>query len=148
MPQRCTATTARKTRCKAWAVPGTDPPRCAAHGGSTKRPGAPPGNRNALKHGFYAQPTHPLTSIVDIIADLAAKQIALSNHIDDLLSTTDDLPNMVDLVKLFSLHGQNASRLGRLLRDQRALSGAASDGIAGAIAQALDELSTELGTDL
>ena len=150
MPQRCTALTARGTPCKAWAMADTDPPRCAAHGGSRKHPGAPEGNRNALKHGFYAQPQQPLTDIADIIADLAAKQAALSAHIDDALSDADDdtRPHLVDLVKLFSLHGQNASRLGRLLRDQRALSGDAADGISGAIAQALDELSTELGTAL
>ena len=147
---RCTALTASGIRCKAWAMKATSPPLCAAHGGSKKRPGAPRGNRNALKHGFYATPTRPLTSIADIIADLAEKQETLSNHIDTILSTADndDLPNMIDLVKLFALHGQNASRLGRLLRDQRALSGDAADGIAGAIAQALDELSTELGTEL
>ena len=51
-------------------------------------------------------------------------------------------------MQLFALHGLNASRLGRLLRDQRALSGEAADGIAGAIAQALDELSSELGAEL
>jgi len=148
MPERCTATTARGTRCKAWAMPNTHPPRCAAHGGSTKRPGAPPGNQNALTHGFYARAVHPPTTIADIISDLAEKQDALSNHIDAHLSNPDSQPNLTDLVKLFALHGQNASRLGRLLRDQRALSGDAADGIAGAIAQALDELSTELGTEL
>jgi len=128
----------------------TAPPRCAAHGGSHKRPGAPAGNTNALKHGFYAHPHQPLTDIADIINDLAAKQAALSAHIDDALSDADDEapPHIADLVKLFSLHGQNAARLGRLLRDQRALSGDAADGISGAIAQALDELSTELGTAL
>lgn len=148
MPQRCTALKADGTPCKAWAMPDTDPPVCAAHGGGRKRPGAPVGNRNALKHGFYAQPPQPLITIADVIGDLAAKQQALSDHIDDHLADTDIVPNLVNLVKLFALHGQNASRLGRLLRDQRALSGEAADGIAGAIAQALDELSTELGTDL
>jgi hypothetical protein len=51
-------------------------------------------------------------------------------------------------MKLFSLHGQNASRLGRLLRDQRALSGQAADGLLDAIGKALDEISTELGVTL
>jgi hypothetical protein len=52
-------------------------------------------------------------------------------------------------VKLFALHAQNASRLGRLLRDQRALGGQAAEGLTAAIAAALDELNTELGrTDL
>lgn len=53
-----------------------------------------------------------------------------------------------ELRHLLRIHGQNASRLGRLLRDQRALSGEAADGISGAVAQALDELSNELGVDL
>ena len=35
-----------------------------------------------------------------------------------------------------------------MLRDRRALSGEASDGFAGAIAQALDELGSEWGVDL
>ncbi len=52
------------------------------------------------------------------------------------------------LVKLFSLHAQNASRMGRLLRDQRALSGQSADGISGAIAQALHELTSEWGLHL
>ncbi len=52
------------------------------------------------------------------------------------------------MARLLALHGQNASRIGRLLRDKRALSGASADGILGAIGQALDELSTELGVPL
>jgi hypothetical protein len=55
---------------------------------------------------------------------------------------------MVELARLLALHGQNASRIGRLLRDQRALSGAAADGLLEAIAKALDEISTELGIKL
>jgi hypothetical protein len=39
-------------------------------------------------------------------------------------------------------------RVARLLRDKRALSGEAADGLNGAIAQALNELSTELGIEL
>ena len=53
-----------------------------------------------------------------------------------------------ELTHLLRIHGQNASRLGRLLRDRRALSGDAADGISGAVAQALDELSNELGVEL
>jgi hypothetical protein len=53
-----------------------------------------------------------------------------------------------EVSRLLRVHGQNAERLGRLLRDRRALSGKAADGISGAMAQALDELSTELGVDL
>jgi hypothetical protein len=53
-----------------------------------------------------------------------------------------------ELAHLLALHSQNAARLGRLLRDQRALSGEAADGLSNAITQALDELATEWGIDL
>jgi hypothetical protein len=52
------------------------------------------------------------------------------------------------LVKLFALYAQSSSRLTSMLRARRALSGEAADGIARAIAQALDELSTEWGVEL
>jgi hypothetical protein len=82
-------------------------------------------------------------TIADVVADLTTKQARLSALID--AADDDDTGN---LAKLFSIYSQTASRIGRLLRDQRALSGEAADGISGAIAQALDELSSELGTPL
>ena len=157
MSHRCTAITTAGHPCKAWAVrpakrsedgtvTGSDPPRCSAHGGGTRPVGAPINNKNAEKHGYYSRPDTPLTDITDVYTDLARKQLQLSHLIEaELKKPNPDL----DLVgRLFGLHGQNASRLGRLLRDRRALDGEAADGIAGAIAQALDELSTELGTEL
>jgi hypothetical protein len=135
-------------------VQGSDPPRCAAHGGTTARIGAPPGSQNALKHGYYAESASPdLTgdnlpehcTIDAIIRMLFQKQVALDEYIDHILLTST--PSLKELGHLLRIHGQNASRLGRLLRDRRALSGDAADGISGAIAQALDELHSELGTD-
>ena len=82
--------------------------------------------------------------IEDVISDLAVKQAWLSDYIEHHL---DDL-SCAMLVRLLNLHGQNASRLGRLLRDQHALSGEAADGISAAIDQAMVELSVILGTDL
>lgn len=146
MPKiRCTATTAAGNPCQAWAVVDTEPPRCAAHGGTGKGPGAPTANQNALKHGLFATSPQPPPTIGAIIDDLYSKQLGISAFIDQEMHTETEIE---DLVRLLQLHGQNASRLGRLLRDQRALSGEAADGIAGAIAAALDELSTELGADL
>lgn len=87
-----------------------------------------------------------LETMATIIHDLAAKQRRLSAYIDAGWES-DALP-VAELVRLMALHAQNASRLARLLRDKRALSGQAADGIAGAIAQALDELSTEWGIQL
>jgi hypothetical protein len=111
--------------CQSGAVRGSDPPRCHAHSAADSA-------------GF--------DTIAGVIHDLAAKQQRLSEYIDDCLGD-DSLP-IRDLARLLALHGQNASRLGRLLRDKRALSGEAADGISGAIAQALDELATEWGLEL
>jgi hypothetical protein len=150
--RRCEATRADGAACRAWAVRGSDPPRCAAHGGTTARIGAPPGSQNALKHGFYvrrareAQPEEVAGegwSIERIILDLSTKQARLSQYIE---ARAEEL-SAEDLARFLMIHGQNASRLGRLLRDRRALSGEAADGISAAIAQALDELNSELGTD-
>lgn len=49
---RCGARTRRGTPCEAPAVRGKA--RCRMHGGA-RGSGAPPGNRNALKHGNYTR---------------------------------------------------------------------------------------------
>jgi hypothetical protein len=151
--RRCTATCADGSPCKAWAVHGTSPPRCAAHGGTLARIGAPPGNRNALKHGYYARtaPGGPLQSlppedwtIETIILDLCTKQTRLSHYIDE--HSADMSPD--ELARFLRLHGMNASRLGRLLRDKHALLGHADDAMNEIIRQTLNELNKEWGTDL
>lgn len=151
MGQRCVEMTARGALCKSWAVRGTDPPRCASHGGTEKKPGAPVGNVNAKRHGFYQQITPDPGGLVDIdaiIADLAEKQVMISAYISECRMDPDPEANLGKIAHMFVIHGQNASRLGRLLRDKRAISGEAADGIAGAIAKTLAELGTEWGTDL
>jgi hypothetical protein len=85
----------------------------------------------------------PGPELIDtLILDLAEKQAEFLACLD-----AGDLPSD-KAVRLFSILSQNASRLGRLLRDRRAISGEAAEGITSAIAQALDELSTELGLEL
>jgi hypothetical protein len=49
---RCGARTRAGAPCRAPAVAGKR--RCRMHGG-TKGSGAPPGNRNALKHGLHTR---------------------------------------------------------------------------------------------
>jgi hypothetical protein len=131
--RHCTATKRDGTPCRAWAVRGSDPPRCAAHGG---------------RRAAQPKPEDIPDTIDLVIHDLASKQRKLSDYIEVYTEADPKNLSVRDLARLFQIHGQNASRIGRLLRDQRALSGEATDGIAGAIAQALDELATELGTDL
>jgi len=145
MATRCSATTASGHPCRAWAVHDTDPPLCIAHqraptGGGERPVGAPPGNTNAVKHGFYSSDPTGVT-IDEAIAGLVDKMTRL----DEIIATAK---NGEYVIRLFELYTQASSRLSRMLRDRRALSGEAADGIAGAIAQAMDELGTELGADL
>ena len=47
---RCGARTRKGTQCQSPTVKGSK--RCRMHGGTS--PGAPKGNQNALKHGYYS----------------------------------------------------------------------------------------------
>lgn len=51
-------------------------------------------------------------------------------------------------MQVLELYSRNASRLGRLLRDQRALDGQAKDRFSQALDKALDELRDELGWEV
>jgi len=148
-PTKCSALTKAGNPCRAHPVPGTDPPLCAAHGGAKRRPGAPLGNQNAFKHGADAKPGAAGArrepdilpdNIDDVIHDLALKHARLSQIINDNLATAD----LNTLARLFSLHAQTASRLGRLLRDRRALLGEDPDSLPAVIQRALEEISEEL----
>ena len=59
----------------------------------------------------------------------------------------EDMANE-EMMKMASLVMMGARTVARLLRDQRAISGQAADGISGAIGQALDELGSEWGLPL
>jgi hypothetical protein len=120
---------------------GTDPPRCAIHAGRATG-GAPPGNRNAVTHGFYTTPDlsgDPKIDLNRVILDLAAKQAQLSAMIDHCVQDING-HDLRDIARLMALHAQTASRLGRLLRDQEALSDNTTD--------ILHELSEEWGVEL
>ena len=145
--RRCTHPTKSGQPCRAWALKGSDPPTCAIHAGRVTGQGAPPGNRNRVTHGFYADfdlydPDAP--PINGIIQDLAARMAQLSQIIE---SYADEL-SIADLVTLFRVHGQNASRLGRLLRDRDALSGDSTDRLTQIFDAALDALSEEWEVEL
>lgn len=147
-PTRCTATCADGSACRAWAVHGTDPPRCAPHGGGKSPVGAPKGNQNALTHGFYAQIDVPEGgfTIDMLIAELSDKQAILSRYIDRLFA--DDDVDLKELMCLLRVHGMNASRLGRLYKYRVALQGSAEDHYEEALNRALDTLSEIWGVDL
>jgi hypothetical protein len=157
--RRCTATCADGRPCRAWAVRGSDPPRCSSHGGGRAPVGAPPGNQNACTHGFYAQgpadddggddwcdawrPSEDVCRIDAVIADLYAKQQRLSRYIDH---NADDL-TPEQLARFHQIYAQSCSRLGRLLRDREAMGGF-DEGMNRIINRTLDELGEEWGVDL
>ena len=145
--RRCTQLTKTGNYCRAWALRDSDPPTCAMHAGRVTGQGAPEGNRNAITHGLYASidlDDHEHPPINGVIQDLVARQVQLSALIDTHL---DDL-TIQDLARLFAIHGQNASRLGRLLRDRKALSGDVDDRFQQIMDMALDGLSEEWGIEL
>ena len=82
-------------------------------------------------------------------------EIALQRQINERLlslwdrlegADADETPALQ--VKVAAALTSGTGRVARLLRDQRALSGQAADGLTAAIAHALDELSTEWGVAL
>ena len=147
--RRCTQLTKDGQPCRAWAMRDSDPPTCAIHAGRVTGQGAPHGNRNAVKHAFYAHygleddEIRP-PSINAIIHDLVARQEQLSAIIDDHL---DDL-SIQELVRLFAIHGQNASRLGRLLCHRQALVGDSDDRFQQFIDGWIDDVCEEYGVEL
>lgn len=82
------------------------------------------------------------------IVDLDGKIRQLSRYIDRQVSAGEEELAAHDYTAYLSLYGQLLSRLGRLMRDNRAITGEAADGIAGAIGRALDELGSEWGIEL
>lgn len=168
--RRCSAITKAGRPCLSRPVRDSDPPLCAAHGGCEasrpphprrdkdeprdgRRPvGAPEGNKNALKHAAFARSVpakRPETALGAY--GKADGPPSLNGRISDLDSKIQQLASYIDThdfsfeqyVSLLDLYGQLNSRLGRLQRDHRAISDEAAGGIAGAIAQAYDELGEE-----
>jgi hypothetical protein len=82
-----------------------------------------------------------------VIYDLAEKHAQVSALIDDCLESPETA-SPAELLRLMQHHAQTASRLGRLLRDQKAVAGPVDDALLAAIGRTLDELSAEWGIDL
>ena len=96
----CTATTAAGHPCKNHAVKGSQ--LCKAHGGSTLdiRHGAPLGNTNAVKHGFY-RPTIRQYEYADLLTyaeqfDLADELAITRVRLRRLMTYIDDREDNLD----------------------------------------------------
>jgi len=133
--------------------------------------GAPHGNSNARRHGHYARrdtpksiggdahapasppgegagspPPAPILSLERIIVELYDKQKELTDYIDTLDA---EVPPEHKLAAL-ALFRQNASTLGRLVRDYQDIHSNEGEGrrLAAALNAALDAMSKELGIKL
>jgi CO/xanthine dehydrogenase FAD-binding subunit len=98
--------------------------------------------------GFYDK-TFTDEELLDIGRLAAAGGVSLDEEIAMLrVAMRRVLEAPIDAAKALQLLSRGAGQLATLMRAKRALSGEAADGLAGAFARALDELSTELGIEL
>jgi len=118
MSERCTATTAAGRRCRAWAVHGSDPPRCSTHGGRRERAAA-----------------DKLAALLEQTTDLDARIAGLGNYID---AKWEDL-NVRELCLLLDLYSKMLGRVTRMRRARQALGGANRE-LGEALLQVLDEM--------
>jgi len=137
---QCKAPTRKGTRCKRSAKAGSD--FCGVHDGSGARPGAPPGNQNARKHGFYAE-----FYTGEELEDLATAAVA------------GDLSDEIGLLRVrirralregveFDAILRGLGRLTLMLKAQRVISGDAMNEFERAMSEVLTELTEELGLGL
>jgi hypothetical protein len=122
-----------------------------------KHKGAQPANANARTSGFYADQFTPdeLALVAAFVADpslddeIWMQRVLNRRLLGHAAPMEGGPPIRVDvLIKLAEALAIGTGRVARLLRDKRALSGEAVEGLASAIATALDEISSELGEKL
>ena len=146
--QRCTATTKDGRPCPNFAMPGYA--FCRSH--QAPEASAQLGNQAAQKHGLYGRyfREEDLSALAAVATETGLDdEIALARvAIRRLAERIDMVEETGDAVALSAALFNGAGRVAGLLKAQRALSGRAADGVAGAIAQALDELSNEWGVQL
>ena len=116
-----------------------------------RKAGAPPGNTNALKHGFYSRrfkridltdlENHSFSGLQDEITMLRV----YTRRVIELSTGLDNLPDAVSLLRVLSMA---MISLSRLMRTQHLLGGDRGDEISLALDQALEQLSTELPFNL
>jgi hypothetical protein len=140
--RRCKATTRKGTRCKRAAKAGSDFCGLPQHGGSGRSPGAPAGNQNARRTGFYAG-----LFTAEEVADLAAA--AAAEGLDD------EIALLRVRIRRAATEGEDLNaisracgRLTQMLKAQQVLSGETIDRFQTAMSEVLAELDLELSLSL
>lgn len=153
MSEICGATTKTGIPCGAYAVRGSDPPRCSAHLGRNRGAGAPKGNQNRRTHGFYGRfyTVEELEALAVYAADdsldseIGVVRVALRRALRVLQDDGTDPATVAALTPLVYAGGRTVARL---LRDRRLLSGEDADTIMREMADALEELGNDWGVNL
>jgi len=111
---------------------------------SERKRGAPFGNRNALKHGYYSRQNPPTTTeLFSLTAEIELLRHFI-HHILDLGQDTTTLPEAESLLRSLSLA---SATLARLVRTQHIISPPKSrdDELSSALEEALQEVCKEMG---
>lgn len=139
--RQCEANTKRGRRCRRPAKAGSA--FCGLHDGSGARAGAPAGNINARRHGFYSK--HLTAEELADLAVVAAQAAGLEDEIGLLrVRIRRALEEGIDLDQV----GRALQRLTQMLKAQRLLTGEAADRFQETLADVLDGLTDELGLRL
>jgi hypothetical protein len=125
-----------------------------SHKKSAARPATPADTAGEKSPaGFYSQAldAQELKRITDFAGTLSLDDEiwlvrCLSHRLAEIIRA-EELP-LPELLRAGDALVRCTGRIASLLRDKRALSGEAADGLAGAVAQVLDELSNEWGVPL
>jgi hypothetical protein len=132
--QRCSATTEAGHPCKAWAVVGSDPPRCERHGGRRPPDAAPLEDARPVEHDAHAGGPGRIATLDDVIDHLAESLEQLAAYVRE---HQDEL-KVYELARLCAVRGQNLGRFARLLREQAVQAGELDGELAAQIDEALD----------
>jgi hypothetical protein len=119
--------------CNAWAIRGSDPPRCSPH---SRMVGAPKEDQTSLAHDFYSTAVHPeeqadLTSHAcdaTLVAKIAITRIAVRRIFGMLVTcqTPGPTPHPLeahDYARYVGLAFEGTSAISRLIRANHAVGG-------------------------
>jgi len=108
--------------------------------GEKRKRGAPPGNKNAVKHGFYSQALHEAERVTleqAVAVEGVDEEIALLRY--KLAELLQNYPDRIDL------QVETASAIARLVRTRYQISKEQKKSLKEAIARVLTEVAVPLG---
>ena len=115
-----------------------------------RKPGAQPGNTNALKHGFYSRRFNKIenqdlesSSLDDLSGEIALLRV-FTRRVFELAQDVDDLDQAVHLLSVFSL---SVGKLSSAQRTRAFIRSLGHDETTQAIHQAITEIARELSLD-